>query len=44
MWHEWGRIESRIGYWWKSQRKRALWEDQEVDGWITLELNLAAMG
>jgi hypothetical protein len=29
-----------IGYWYESQRERALLEDQDVDGWITLRLIL----
>jgi hypothetical protein len=26
-----------IGYWWESQKERAHWEDQDVDGWTILK-------
>jgi hypothetical protein len=26
-----------IGYWWESQKKRDLWEDQDVGGWTILK-------
>jgi hypothetical protein len=34
--YEWGRRETRIGHWLKSQRERDQEEDQDVGGWIIL--------
>jgi hypothetical protein len=32
-----GRREMYIGYWWKIQKKRNHWEDQDVGGWPILK-------
>jgi hypothetical protein len=32
-----GRIGMHIGYWWKSQKERDRWEDQDVGGWTILK-------
>jgi hypothetical protein len=35
-----GRRGLNIEYWWKSQKERDHWEDQDVVGWIILKGNL----
>jgi hypothetical protein len=32
-----GRIGMHIGYWWKIQKERDYWEDQDVGGWTILK-------
>jgi hypothetical protein len=33
-----------IGYWWESQKEKNQWEDQDVDGWTILKLDLREIG
>jgi hypothetical protein len=35
-----GRRGIHIGYWWEIQKGRDHWEDQDVDGWTILKMDL----
>jgi hypothetical protein len=35
---KWGRKGTHIGYWWESQSESDHYENQDVGGWIILEI------
>jgi len=37
MWHEWGRTEGHINFWWGNLKERARLEDLGVDEMVTLK-------
>jgi hypothetical protein len=45
MWHELGRREMRIGYWWESQTEKDHKGDQDIGAWvICIKMDLREMG
>jgi hypothetical protein len=45
MYHEWGRGEMHIGYWWGNQKVRDHWEDLDVGGWVgNINMDLREIG